>query len=165
MAAMNDDILVTQPNGHHLAELNIGMAVDDLDTPTMAGFMNALDKVNRIADRSPGFVWRLQDEAGNATGVKHSDNPREIVNLSVWQTSADLEHYVWNTVHRQFMKRRAQWFVPLDRPYFVMWWVPIGIVPTLAEALDRLARLRRDGPSPDAFGWGDLPGQRIWDQA
>ena len=63
------------------------------------------------------------------------------------------------------MKRRAQWFVPLDRPYFVMWWVPIGIVPTLAEALDRLARLRRDGPSPDAFGWGDLPGQRIWDQA
>ena len=141
------------------------MAVDGLDTPTMAGFMNALDKVNRIADRSPGLVWRLQDEAGHATGVQHSDNLCEIVNLSVWQTSADLEHYVWNTVHRQFMKRRAQWFAPLDHPYFVMWWVPIGIAPTFAEALDRLARLRRDGPSPDAFGWGDLPGQRIWDQA
>ena len=117
---MNDDILVTQTNGHHLVELNIGMAVDDLDTPTMAGFMNALDKVNGIADRSPGFVWRSQDEAGNATGVKYSDNQREIVNLSVWQKSADLEHYVWNTVHHQFMKRRAQWFAPLDRPYFVM---------------------------------------------
>lgn len=118
---MNDDVLVTQPNGHYLAELNIGMAVDDLDTPTMAGFMNALYRVNRITDRRPGFVWRLQDEAGNATGVKHSDNPREIVNLSVWQTSADLDHYVWNTVHHQFIKRLAQWFVPLDHPYFVMW--------------------------------------------
>ena len=69
---MSDDICVSQPDGHYLAELNIGLAVDDLDTPTMADFMKALDKVNRIADRSPGFVWRLQDEAGNATGVKYS---------------------------------------------------------------------------------------------
>ena len=69
---MSDDIHVNQPNGHHLAELNIGMAVDDLDTPTMAGFMDALENVNSITDRSPGFVWRLQDEAGNATGAKHS---------------------------------------------------------------------------------------------
>ena len=91
---MSDDIQVTQTNGHHLAELNIGMALDDLDTPTMASFMDALEKVNSIADRSPGFVWRLQDEASNATGPKHLDNQSEIVNLSVWQTSADLEHYV-----------------------------------------------------------------------
>lgn len=161
---MSDDIYACQPDGHYLAELNIGLAVDDLDTPTMAGFMKALDKVNRIADRSPGFVWRLQDEAGNATGVKYSENPREIVNLSVWQTSADLEHYVWNTVHRQFMKRRAEWFVPLDQPYFVLWWVPAGVSPTLAEALDRLARLRSDGPSSHAFGWSNLPGQRNLDQ-
>jgi len=136
---MNDDILVSQPNGHHLAEVNIGMAVDDLDTPTMAGFMNVLDKVNRIATRSLGFVWRLQDEAGNATGVKHPNNPSEIVNLLVWQKSANLEHYVWNKVHRQYTKRRAECFVPLDCPYYVMWWVPIGIVPTLAGAICRVS--------------------------
>ena len=161
---MIDNICVSQPDGHYLAELNIGLAVDDLDTPTMADFMKALDKVNRIADRSPGFVWRLQDEAGNATGVKYSENPREIVNLSVWQTSADLEHYVWNKVHRHFMNRRAEWFVPIDQPYFVLWWVPVDVLPTLAEALDRLACLRSDGPSAHAFGWSNLPGQRIWDQ-
>ena len=161
---MSDDIVVSLPDGHCLAELNIGLAVADLDAPTMADFMKTLDKVNRIADRSPGFVWRLQDEAGNATGVKFSENPREIVNLSVWQTSADLEHYVWNTVHRQFMKRRAEWFVPLDQPYFVLWWVPAGVLPTLAEALDRLAWLRSDGPSAHAFGWSNLLGQRIWGQ-
>ena len=161
---MSDDIFVSQPDGHCLAELNIGLAFDDLDTPTMADFMKALDKVNRIADRSPGFVWRLQDEAGNATGVKYSENPREIVNLSVWKTSADLEHYVWNTVHRQFMKRLAKWSVPLDQPYFVLWWVPVGVLPALAEALDRPARLRTDGPSAHTFGWSNLSGQRIWDQ-
>ena len=161
---MSDDIFVSQPDGHCLAELNIGLAFDDLDTPTMADFMKALDKVNRIADRSPGFVWRLQDEAGNATGVKYSENLCEIVNLSVWQTSADLEHYVWNRVHRQFMKRRAEWFVPLDQPYFALWRVLVGVLPTLAEALSRLAWLRSDGPSAHAFGWSNLPGQRIWDQ-
>ena len=161
---MSDDIFVSQTDGHCLAELNIGLAFDDLDTPTMADFMKALDKVNRIADRSPGFVWRLQDEAGNATGVKYSENPREIVNLSVWQTSADLEHYVWNRVHRQFMKRRADWFVPLDQPYFVLWWVPVGVLHTLAEALDRLAWLRSDGPSANAYCLSNLLGQRIWDQ-
>ncbi len=100
MAVMSDDIQVTQTNGHHLGELNIGIALDDLNTPTMASFMDALEKVNSIADRSPGFVWRLQEEASNATGAKHSDNQSEIVNLSVWQTSADLEHYVRNTAHR-----------------------------------------------------------------
>ena len=142
---MSDDIFVSQPDGHCLAELYIGLAFDDLDTPTMADFMKALDKVNRIADRTPDFVWRLQDEAGNATGVKYSENPREIVNFSVWQTSADSEHYVWNRVHRQFMKRRADWFVPLDQPYFVLWWVPVGVLHTLAEALDCLAWLRSDG--------------------
>ena len=54
--------------GHCLAELNIGTLVADLDNPAMAGFMNALDVVNAIANRSPGFVWRLKDESGNAIG-------------------------------------------------------------------------------------------------
>ena len=102
--------------------------------------------------------------AGNSTGVKYSENPREIVNLSVWQTSADLEHHVWNKVHRHFMNRHAERFVPIDQPYFVLWWVPVDVLPTLAEALDRLACLRSDGPSAHAFGWSNLPGQRIWDQ-
>ena len=123
---ISDDIRPTifrQPPGHHLAELNIATAVADLDDPVMAGFMNALDAVNAIAERSRGFVWRLQDESGNATGFKRDGDPRRISNLSVWETAADLEFYVRNTVHRRFMNRRREWFLPPTEPFFVMWWV------------------------------------------
>ena len=151
-----------QPAGHHLAELNIAKAVADLEDPSMAGFMQSLDAVNAIADRSPGFVWRLQDEAGNATSFNREGDPRQISNMSVWESDADLEFYIWNTVHRRFMKNRYRWFVPPAEPFFVMWWIEVGIVPTIENALQRLARARREGPSEDGFGWDNLPGARIW---
>lgn len=159
------DRLFPQPDGHHLAELNIATSIADLDDPVMAGFMNALDAVNAIAEKSAGFVWRLKDDSGNATGFKAEGDPREIYNLSVWERAEDLEFYIWNTVHRRFMHRRHQWFVPRNQPYFVMWWVPQGVVPTLDEALSRLMHLRTHGPSATAFGWHNLEGTRIWEQA
>ena len=154
-----------QPVGHHLAELNIATSVADLDDPAMAGFMNALDAVNAIAERSPGFVWRLKDESGNATGIKGVGDPREIYNLSVWERAENLEFYIWNTVHRRFMHRRHQWFKPQTSPYFVMWWIEAGTVPTLEEALAKLEHLRKQGPSSHAFGWRNLQGARLWEQA
>ena len=154
-----------QPAGHHLAELNIATSVADLDDPAMAGFMNALDAVNAIAERSPGFVWRLKDESGNATGIKGVGDPREIYNLSVWERAENLEFYIWNTVHRRFMHRRHQWFKPQTSPYFVMWWIEAGTVPTLEEALAKLEHLRKQGPSSHAFGWRNLQGARLWEQA
>ena len=47
-----------QQAGRHLAQVNLARAVDDLDQPAMAEFIAALKKVNGIAERSPGFVWR-----------------------------------------------------------------------------------------------------------
>ena len=149
-----------QPTGHHLAELNIATSVADLDDPAMAGFMNALDAVNAIAERSPGFVWRLKDESGNATGIKGEGDPRGIHNLSAWERAEDLEFYIWNTVHR-----RHQWFKPQTKPYFAMWWIEAGTVPTLDEALARLEHLRANGLTGEAFGWGNLQGTRLWEQA
>ena len=154
-----------QPAGHHLAELNIATSVADLDDPAMAGFMNALDAVNAIAERSPGFVWRLKDESGNATGIKGAGDPREIYNLSVWERAENLEFYIWNTVHRRFMHRRHQWFKPQTSSYFVMWWLEADTVPTLDEALARLEHLRKQGPSSHAFGWDNLQGARLWERA
>ncbi|MEK9559027.1 MAG: DUF3291 domain-containing protein, partial [Alphaproteobacteria bacterium] len=83
-------------------------------------------------------------------------------NMSVWASAADLEFYIWNTVHRRFMKNRHRWFLPPVEPFFVMWWIEAGTVPTIEDALERLARLRRDGPSEAGFGWDNLPGTRIW---
>ena len=154
--------IAVQPEGHHLAELNIATARGDMDAPIMQEFVNALDQVNAIADRSPGFVWRQQDESGNATGITYTKDPRAITNLSVWETAKDFEHYVWNTVHRRFMQKGDDWFLPRTDRYFVMWWVPIGHEPTLEEALGRLAMINADGPSHDAFDWSSLPGQRLW---
>jgi hypothetical protein len=136
-----------------LAELNVGRTRHDLDAPEMAGFMDNLDRVNAIADRAPGFVWRMQDEAGNATGIKPTDDPRFITNLSVWEDFASFEHFVWNTLHKRFLRRKAEWFEASSRPYFVMWYVEEGHQPTLDEALARLADLTANGPSDRAFGW------------
>ena len=155
-------IVFQQPAGHYLADLNIATAVADLDDPVMAEFMQSLDAVNAIVERSPGFVWRLQDETGNATNFSRDGDPRQISNLSVWESAADLEFFAWNTVHRRFMKNRHKWFLPPTAPFLVMWWLDIGTMPTIEDALARLAWLREEGPSEDGFGWDNLAGIRAW---
>ena len=115
-----------QPAGHHLAQVNLARAVDDLDQPAMAEFMAALNKVNGIAERSPGFVWRQDDPVADAWAKDLLAEPRETYTLSVWETSDALEFFAWNTVHRRFMNNRHKWFVPRDRAFLAMWWIPAG---------------------------------------
>jgi len=149
----------------HLAQLNIGRMRYPTDDLRVADFMDNLDRVNAIADRSPGFVWRLQDESGNATGIHTFDDPHMLVNMSVWQSTEDLERFVWQTLHVRFYRRRAEWFEMLESHHAVMWWVDPGHIPDLAEAKERLAELDENGPSGRAFGWADLPAARLWRQA
>ena len=51
----------------HLAELNVGYFRYPTSDPRMAEFMDNLDRVNALAERSPGFVWRLAGDNNNAT--------------------------------------------------------------------------------------------------
>ena len=144
-----------QPVGHHLAELNFGTLRHDWDDPRVAEFVAGLDLVNGLAARSPGFVWRLSDsdmgdeQAGDAFG----GNPRIASTLSVWVDVASLQHFVWNTVHRQFFDKRAQWYDAIGNSNLVMWWVPVGHRPGVAEGLARFHHLRDHGASATAFGW------------
>lgn len=149
----------------HLAQLNVGRMAHALDDPRMAGFMDNLDRVNAIADRSSGFVWRLQDEGGNATQIAFSDDAQMIVNMSVWETPEALEDFTWNTVHQQFYARRAEWFQLMKSHHLVMWWVPAGHIPTLEEAAGRLEHLDTHGSTERAFGWESLPDVQAWRQA
>ncbi|MFN9943099.1 MAG: DUF3291 domain-containing protein [bacterium] len=122
----------------------------------MAAFMEALARVNGLGKRMPGFVWMMEDAAGAATGNTGSmieGDPRFVFNLTVWDSLPALETFVWQTVHRQFYDRRAEWFEVLWTQHFAMWRVAPGHRPTLAEGLDRIARRNRDGDSADAFGW------------
>ena len=138
----------------HLAQFNIGRMTYDLDDPRAADFMGGIDMLNRIAERSPGFVWKY--ETFGTGGVVEEDvdhDPRILVNLTVWESLKDLSHYVWNTLHKHFVTRRAEWFTPLEQAHFVMWWIDQGHRPTLAEARARLDHLRRHGNSDHAFDW------------
>lgn len=154
---------ITQPAGHHLAQLNVAQATDDLDSPRLADFVGAIDRVNAVAERSPGFVWRLKsDQSDNALDVAVGDDPRLIVNMSVWETAEHLEQFVWNTIHKRVYAKKDKWFAEPEQAYFVMWWVAAGHEPTVEEALERLDHLRTNGPSERAFGWESLPNVKLW---
>lgn len=147
------------PTGHHLAELNIGRLLAPTDDPRVQPFMTALDKVNGLGKRMPGFVWMMEGSGAPGTGnteAKIGGDPQFVSNLTVWEDVQSLEEFVWNTVHRAFYQRRAEWFEVLGDMHFVMWWVPEGHHPTLEEALERLDHLRANGASDDAFGWDHL---------
>ena len=124
--------------------------------------MEALDRINGMAERMPGFVWRLQDDSGNATGIPVTDDPMTAANLTVWESVEALEKFVWKTVHKQFYDRKADWFESSDTAHFVMWWVEEGHRPDLAEALERLEHLNANGNSDTAFGWSHVREATVW---
>jgi hypothetical protein len=136
---------------YHLAQLNIARAVAPLDAPVMADFMARLADVNALADASPGFVWRLQTEAGNATDLRPYADDRFLINLSVWEALEPLKAYVYKTVHGQVLARRYEWFEKPSQPSLVLWWIPAGQIPPVAEAQTRLEHLRAHGETPHAF--------------
>lgn len=151
--------------GFHLAELNVGRLLAPTDDPRVAEFMAALDRINGIGKRSPGFVWMMEGSGEPGTGntdAKIGGDPRYVSNLTVWESVETLEAFVWNTVHRQFYKRREAWFEVLGQMHFVLWWVPHGHRPALDEGLARLTLLREQGPSEMAFGWDWLKEARLW---
>ncbi|HUB12274.1 MAG TPA: DUF3291 domain-containing protein [Acetobacteraceae bacterium] len=139
----------------HIAQLNVGTTVAALDSRELADFAAALDGINMLAEASPGFVWRLKSDSGNATDIKVSDDPNFIVNMSVWVSVEALFTFVYRSVHTTVMARRRDWFSKPDMAYQVLWWVPAGHQPTAEEALARLEHLRRKGPTAHAFTFKD----------
>ncbi len=149
----------------HLAELNIGRLVAPTDDPRVAEFMDALDRINGLGKRMPGFVWMMEGSGEPGTGNTENnigDDPQFVANMTVWENVVSLERFVWGTVHRQFYERRKEWFEVLGDMHFVMWWVPAGHRPTLEEGLAKLDLLRREGDSDAAFGWSYLTEALMW---
>ena len=136
---------------YHLAQLNVGRAVAPMDDPQLADFVARLDAINALAERSPGFVWRLQSEAGNATDIKVTDDPRFIINLTVWETPEALFAFTYESHHKTVFARRYEWFERATGPNLVLWWQPAEILPTTDDALDRLRLLSELGPTAEAF--------------
>ena len=136
----------------HLAQFNIGIIRAPIDSTVMAEFVANLDRINALAERSPGFVWRLQTEEGNATAIRpYPANKNMAVNLSVWTDADSLRRFVFQSAHVEIMRRRAEWFLKMDEAFLVLWWVPKGHRPPIEEAKAKLELLRRKGATPDAF--------------
>jgi hypothetical protein len=137
--------------GFHLAQINVARALAPLDSPQLAGFVERLDDINALADRSPGFVWRLQSDSGNATDIQVSDDSQFIVNMSLWRDLDALFTYVYRSDHLQVMSQRRKWFEKPAGAFMALWWLPAGTLPTAEEGMERLALLDRRGPTPEAF--------------
>jgi len=138
----------------HLAQVNIGRVRAPLDHPIMEGFRTQLDPINALADRTPGFVWRLQTEDGNAMAIRPFDDERMAINMSVWESLEALQQFVYRSDHVAPLRNRQQWFEPMEGPILALWWIPAGHVPTVAEAIERLQHLKEHGPSVHAFTFG-----------
>lgn len=146
-----------------LAQLNIATAKFPLDAPEIQEFVDNLERINGIAENSEGFVWRLQDESGDATGIQVFDDPNTIVNLSVWDSTEQLKHFMFRTLHSQFMSRRSEWFHRVPEATYVLWWVEDGHIPSLDEAVQRLEHLREHGETPYAFSFkSDVQSHQAW---
>ena len=144
------------PKIYHLAEINIGRIVAPLEDLIMYGFVSKLDEINQLAEDSPGFVWRLKTDAGNATDFRPYEDERMIINMSVWDSVESLYNYVYRSDHTPYVGKRKQWFEPLTTPFNALWWVEAGHEPTIEEGKHRLELLTEHGPTPLAFTFKKL---------
>jgi hypothetical protein len=135
----------------HVAQLNISRPLEPLTSPRLAEFVAQLAEINALGEATPGFVWRLQSDSGDATDIQVASDPELIVNLTVWHTVEQLFDFAFRTAHTKVMVRRREWFERPTEAMAVLWWVPAGTIPTVDEAMARLAHLRSHGPTPHAF--------------
>jgi hypothetical protein len=141
-------------SNYQLAQLNVAALKAPLDSPELKDFVDNLDRINALAEGSDGFVWRLKGDGNDATSLRPLGE-NVIVNMSVWRDVDALKEYVYRTGHVEIMRRRREWFTRMAEAYMVLWWVPSGHEPTMTEAAARLDCLRKQGPSAEAFTFGE----------
>lgn len=138
-------------SAHYLAQVNIAMMKAPLTDPLMAGFVARLDEINALAERSKGFVWRLQTDEENAEQVAAFERDGMVFNLTLWRSIEALRDFVYKTLHKELIAAREQWFKKMEGPSMALWWVPRDHLPTIDEAILRLDRLELLGPSQNSF--------------
>lgn len=136
---------------YRLAQINIAEALASMESETMKGFVDQLDEINALADQAPGFIWRLQTEEGDATSIQAFDNPRLIVNMSVWENLEYLKNYVYKSLHVELIRDRDAWFNKMINVHQALWWIPAEHIPTVEEGKEKLEYLQLHGVSKIAF--------------
>ena len=138
----------------HLAQLNIAEARTSMEDPVMAGFINNTDRINALAESSPGFIWRLVGEdSDDSYSIRAFESEHILVNMSVWKDRESLFNYVYNSGHVEIFKRKKEWFTKMLKMHMVLWYIEDGHIPTVEEGKERLEYLQGHGESPYAFGF------------
>ncbi|SHJ12876.1 DUF3291 domain-containing protein [Pseudozobellia thermophila] len=140
-------------NEYHLAQVNIARMLAPIDSEVMQDFVNNLDRINGLAEKSIGFVWRLEGDEGNATALRIFEDDFLIVNMSVWRSKEALFNFTYASQHVGVLKRKKEWFHKMTDRHMCLWYVPAGTEPTPADAKLRLRYLNEHGDSPYAFGF------------
>jgi hypothetical protein len=135
----------------HLAQINISRLLAPLGDPKIAEFVAQLEPINALADKAPGFVWRLQSGSGNATDIAYNEDPFVIVNMSVWESIETLRDFAYKSDHAKVFRDRPKWFEKTDQPSYCLWWIPAGHIPTVAEGRERLEHYQTHGATPHSF--------------
>jgi hypothetical protein len=136
------------------AQINISKLIAPMDSPLIKEFYDFLTPVNRLAEESKGFVWRLTDESGNAAlflDSPFSDDPHMIVNMSVWETMEDLKAFTFDTVHRYFLQNRKKWMTGDVKVRLAIWEIPDGHIPNIEEGREKLRLIAENGATKEAF--------------
>lgn len=140
---------------YYLAQVNTATLRASLHDPQMADFVAQIRAINAIADADPGFVWRLRSEgAEDATSIRAFEDERILITLTVWKSLEALSDYVYRSAHAGVMRDRRRWFEKADQPILALWWIPVGHLPSVEEAKERLEYLRYHGSTPYAFSFG-----------
>jgi hypothetical protein len=129
---------------HHLAQFDVAQLVADFESEQLRSFREAQDHLNALASAADGHVWHLTGEG------------EIIINLSVWQDFESLKNYIYSGEHLEYLRRRKEWFLPIKERHFVLWWVVVGHIPTIEEAMQHLEHLRTHGSSDYAFTVNDV---------
>lgn len=138
---------------YYLAQANIARFKAPLSDPIMKEFVDFLEPVNKLAEESSGFVWRLKDDDGRSASYIQSPFQDEMmaVNISLWEDLPSLNDFIYHSVHSYFLRNKKKWFDMSGPSKFVMWWLPEGEYPTLEMAKQKFDELETNGPSPEAF--------------
>jgi hypothetical protein len=142
-----------ETNGFQIAEFNISRLKAPLDSPILKEFVDFLEPVNKFAEESPGYIWRLAAPDGQAASYLPPAYEDEMIvtNLTVWKDIDSLKNFVYQTVHTYFLRSRKKWFDQVAEYQVVLWWVKEGHIPTVEEAKQKLTHLQEHGPTVDAF--------------
>lgn len=145
-----------------IAFFTLGVLREPAGHAAVQGFVDRIAGVYAYMDGSEGFFARSQR---NIETWEHSWGPmllpgcaaaglgfdRAIMTLSVWRDLKAVAAFAYRGAHGEALAKRADWFESGPWPAYAAWWIAPDHRPNWAEAVERLDRLDREGPTLAAF--------------